>query len=80
MTRKANVLIIQRVVGVMHMQVCAEADTTDEEILEVCNRENPSGTANGWMKVLRDDSSFGPTTCKCPRDDTHNRKHYMVEW
>lgn len=36
------------------MQVCAERDATDEEILAVCNRENPSGTTNGWAEVVRE--------------------------
>jgi hypothetical protein len=38
--------------GICHMQVCAEKDVTDEEILKICNEQNPSGTINGWSTVL----------------------------
>ena len=31
--------------GLCGMQVCAVHDATDEEVLAVCNRENPSGTS-----------------------------------
>jgi len=30
-------------VGFFGVQVCAVKDATDDEILEVCNRENPAG-------------------------------------
>lgn len=60
--------------GICYMQVCAAADASDEEVLEVCNRENPSGTTLGWCAVDRSTSKMGPVTCS---DDT-NRLHLMV--
>lgn len=48
-----RVIITRPMIGIAAMQVCAVADATDAEILEVCNRENPSGTSNGWVEVIR---------------------------
>jgi hypothetical protein len=39
--------------GLRAMQVCCEADATDAEILEVCNRENPQTVQRGWHTVVR---------------------------
>ena len=52
--------------GLARMQVCAEADATDEEILATCNAANPSGTTNGWTCVVR---------AVVPGDDTKQPKH-----
>jgi len=63
--------------GICYMQVCAEADATDEEILEVANRENPAGTENGWMEVAREndeDTRKRPVPCA----DYPGRKHFIV--
>jgi hypothetical protein len=59
------------------MQVCAVSDATDEEILEVGNRENPSGTRNGWCRVAREydeNEKIRPVNC----DDHKDRKHYIL--
>lgn len=61
------------------MQVCAVEDATDDEILTVCNRENPAGTTNGWSRVVRtveDERAAAllPVTC----EDDENRKHFLV--
>ena len=48
-----RVVITKALHGICHMQVCAEHDASDEEILNVCNLQNPSGTTNGWGKVIR---------------------------
>jgi hypothetical protein len=61
MTSK-RVVVTRPIVGICFMQVCAEADATDEEILEVCNRENPSGTRNGWTTVVRHAGDCGMAT------------------
>lgn len=63
-------------VGICHMQVCAEEAATDEEILAVCNRENPSGTSMGWSSVVRvkDAMADGPTPCA----DDPTRIHLLV--
>ncbi len=36
------------------MQICVVEDATDEEILQHCNAENPSGTTGGWGRVIRE--------------------------
>ena len=59
--------------GLCHMQVCAIADATDEEILEVCNRENPSGTSLGWCGVIREGDG-APVQCQ----DFPDRTHFLV--
>jgi hypothetical protein len=49
----SRVEVTRPVVGICYMQVCAVKDATDDEILAVCNAENPSGTQNGWGDVIR---------------------------
>jgi hypothetical protein len=73
-----RVTVTQYMMGLCHMQVCAVPDATDEEILAVCNRENPSGTAGGWSVVRRaDDASWGPVgPVQCESDPT--RMHFLV--
>lgn len=74
----SRVVVTKSAVGVFHMQVCAVADATDEEILAVCNRENPSGTKNGWSSVCRSDDEFwgkvGPVDCA----QESGRVHFLV--
>lgn len=55
------------------MQVCCEKDATDEEILDVCNRENPAGTRIGWGEVIREGQG-APVVCK----DDPGRLHILV--
>lgn len=84
MTEKVIVtqaMLKQRPVGfanLIFMQVCAHKDATDNEILEVCNLENPAGTENGWSAVRHeDDSQWGATApVQCADDPT--RTHYLV--
>lgn len=73
-----RVVITKEIYGPCFMQVCAEFDVTDEEILEVCNRENPSGTDLGWTRVFREDSTFmnepfksAPVACANHAGRTH---------
>lgn len=64
-------------IGICFMQVCANKNATDEEILEVANRENPSGTRNGWTEVAREnyeDETMRPVIC----GDNKNRKHFIL--
>ena len=78
--------ITRSIVGACHMQVCAEADVTDEEILRECNYRNPSGTKNGWSRVIRDDpepGSFwapaeGKTLTPVPCANHPGRMHLLV--
>jgi hypothetical protein len=77
-----RVIVTRPMVGLVAMQVCAVADVTDEEILAVCNTENPSGTSGGWSKVLReitpgslyDAKDCLPTQCS----DHSDRLHFLV--
>lgn len=71
-----RVLISRAVVGITSMQVCCVNDVTDEEILEVCNRENASGTSKGWTTVIRKEGQQNsPITCESYR----NRTHFIVQ-
>jgi len=72
-----RVIITKSMIGLLYMQVCAKADATDKEILEVANRENPSGTTNGWGIVARDDheqENLRPVVC----GDYSDRKHFIL--
>ena len=50
-TKMDRVVVTNMWCGIVHMQVCAVEDATDNEILVVCNRKNPSGTTNGWSVI-----------------------------
>ncbi len=61
------------------MAVCAEVDATDEEILDLCNRQNPIRTPGGWFEVARTerawvDRRFLPVPC-CKHP---GRVHFLV--
>ena len=77
---KERIEVTNPFLGICHMQVCAESNMTDKEILEFCNSANPSGTTNGWGKVIREDpeghdgKSLNPVQCN--RD--LNRTHFLV--
>lgn len=75
-----RVVITKSIVGIAHMQVCAVADATDEEILEVCNRENPSGTSNGWVTICRNSEphEFWRNTMPMICKDDPGRRHFLV--
>jgi hypothetical protein len=70
---KQRVIVTRSICGLCHMQVCVVKDATDEEILDVCNRENPAGTSLGWARVCRGDE-HAPVTCA----DDPERLHLMV--
>jgi len=72
-----RVQITRPMIGICYMQVCAVSDATDKEILEVANRENPSGTSNGWIIVAKEDNedkNARPVVC----EDDKNRKHFII--
>ena len=79
-----KVVVTRAVVNICTMQVCAESDATDEEILAICNRDNISGTTNGWSRVIRtinespdaifDGPNKGPVQCR----DNQERTHFLV--
>ena len=62
------------------MQVCAEKDATDEEILQVCNSENPSGTSKGWYKVIRNIEEDLYAESMCPKQCAYSsdRLHFLI--
>jgi hypothetical protein len=69
--------IVRPLAGLCGMIVCVEPGVTNEEILEFCNRENPSGVENGWSNVVRDDSEgvqLAPLQCQ----EHPTRTHLMV--
>ncbi len=73
-----RVLIIKGFHGICSMIVCAVKEATDKEILKVCNSQNPSGTTNGWMDVVRDDKEEpmrNPVQC----EDYPERLHFIVD-
>ncbi|MDD5649009.1 MAG: hypothetical protein PHF86_01085 [Candidatus Nanoarchaeia archaeon] len=77
-----RVIVTREMIGICMMQVCAITDATDEEILEVCNRENPSGTRVGWNSVIREIKENDlfrikenlPVDC----ESFGNRKHFLI--
>lgn len=78
---KNRVVVTRFWCGICGMQVCAVPDATDKEILEVCNRENPSGTSNGWSIVIRkldDASQLSEKQLPGPCADFPERIHYLV--
>ena len=50
-----KIMITNPMVGICGMQVCVDKSATDEEILKVCNLENPAGTTGGWQTVVRNE-------------------------
>ena len=78
-----RVIITRRMIGLVAMQVCAVKDATDEEILIVCNNENPSGTSNGWTSVVRevkeDNSYYTKYSLPVPcGDNPETRLHFII--
>jgi hypothetical protein len=77
-----RVVVTRAFIGICGMQVCACKDATDEEILSVCNSENPSGTSNGWSQVVRqaEEGSLFQTEKSLPVQcaDDPGRLHFMV--
>jgi len=73
-----RVVVSNPFVGILGMQVCAVKDATDEEILKVCNHENPAGTSNGWGSVMRSDDEFFGKTAPVQCADHEDRLHIIV--
>lgn len=63
-------------VGICSMQVCAVEDALDEEILSICNLENPSGTTGGWQEVIHDRKNKKASPKKCKEHP--GRIHYLI--
>ena len=63
------------------MRACAVADATDEEILKVCNTENPQLVTRGWHTVVRKKKDLdGVDKAALPGDcvECKGRKHFIV--
>ena len=79
-----RVVVTKEYHGIFSMQVCAVADATDEEILDVCNRLNPAGTTNGWGTVVRKIGQTEFMDSNCPErlpikcDNHEGRLHFLV--
>lgn len=77
-----RVIISNPFLGLCGMQVCACKDAKDDEILLICNAENPSGTRNGWAAVVREvqPGSLFHTPDKMPIqcEDDAERLHFIV--
>lgn len=71
-----RIVVTQSMIGLLYMQVCAEHNATDEEILTVCNRENLCGTTNGWVTVIRESEDEGKLPGPC--QNFPNRTHFLV--
>ena len=69
-------MAVPGIFGIATMQICAQKDATDEEILNVCNAENPSGTKDGWSSVVRKDVEHYPGPVRCA--DNKDRLHFIV--
>ena len=69
-----RIIITKPWVGICHMQVCVVQDATDEEILRVCNADNPSGTTSGWTRIIHKGEG-APVQCA----DDSGRLHVLAE-
>lgn len=70
-----RVIVTRPIIGLVAMQVCAINEATDEEVLRVANKVNPSGTTMGWTRVVREtDVSDSPVTCA----DDAGRVHLIL--
>ena len=80
-----KVIVTRAIIGIYTMQVCAHKDATDDEILAVANRENPSGTQQGWAVVCRRSEDHpdhpaveGKTLGAVPCADYGDRLHILL--
>jgi hypothetical protein len=69
--------------GLRAMQVCVMKDVTDEEILAVCNSENPQMVTGGWHTVVKDKKHarrLGVDECSAPGQcvECPNRLHKIA--
>jgi hypothetical protein len=53
-----RVLVTLPYAGLRAMQVCVVKDVTDDEILAVCNKENPQLVTGGWHTVVRTEADL----------------------
>jgi len=77
-----RVTVFRPMIGIFAMQVCAVKDATNKEILLHCNLHNPSGTSNGWSRVVRNEGdkstlmSDNQLPVQCAEHE--DRLHFLV--
>lgn len=72
-----DVVVTNPFVNLCHMQVCARRDIPHETVEVVANRENPSGTSNGWRLVL-EGGDHPPESWPARCSDDAERVHYLL--
>lgn len=70
-----RIMITRRQLGHLHMQVCIDPDVTNDDILDVCNRQNPRDPTSAWQSVRRYCGDT-PMTKPCPAHP--HRLHLLV--
>ncbi len=73
-----RVIVTRTWVSFFGMQVCTVIDATDEEILKICNEENPAGTTNGWVRVIREGEDRFPEAFPVSCEKYPDRQHLIV--
>jgi hypothetical protein len=77
-TIEERVVVTREFVSLLFMQVCAVADATDEEILQVCNAQNECGTSAGWSWVVREGNAPTPEAKPGPCETYPGRLHFLA--
>lgn len=68
-----RIITTRGVLGFAQMQLCAVEDVSIGELITFANKDNPSGTDQGWVQVELDNKQ-APIQCeKYPE-----RKHYIL--
>lgn len=72
-----KIVILRAMNGFFYMNVCADKSATDDEIVAFCNRDNPSGTTNGWSVIRNPDKEYSNRApVECANDSS--RIHLML--
>lgn len=71
-----DVVVTSPSIGLLYMQVCCKKGVSDQEILEVCNTDNPCGTSLGWANVIRNDTEKHKCPVQCVDDP--DREHILI--
>lgn len=61
--------------GMCCCSVCADVAVSIEAITEAVNRDNPSGTKNGWSLAKRDFALGDKNPCAC--NEQKGKLHYL---
>lgn len=74
---KTEPLILKR--GCFDVQVCVPAEWTDELVMAFANRENPSGTENGWRIRRQGDKAMGSNPERNPCEKRKGFVHIVLD-